>query len=277
MDQDDLLDKSPLRVQRMFAGVAPRYDLLNRLLSLGIDRSWRRRTAAILLENLKMEGPVLDVCCGTGDLAFAFRQYEERRYEKRRRKKEPETRNRPVIGVDFVPEMLALAEKKRRRFPPGFRDNPEFREANALELPFEENRFAIVAVAFGLRNTQDPDRVLREMVRVGKPGGTVAVLEFSMPDHFLIEPLYRFYFRRILPAVGRVISSDRTSAYRYLPESVLQFEKKDTIPQRMRHAGLRHLGAVRMTFGIVSLHFGQCPDPTRTTGDDGVDELARDN
>lgn len=237
----------------MFSGVAPRYDLLNHLLSFGIDTSWRRRTADRLLGLCQVDGPVLDVCTGTGDLAFALRKRERQRQRGGRQAEGP---YRDLIGVDFVPEMLAIAEKKRKKQPPERVEGMEFREGDALELPFEDGRFALVTVAFGLRNTAEPDRALREMVRVCKPGGIVAVLEFTMPTAPVLATSYRWYFHRILPLLGRWVSNDRSGAYRYLPESVENFAQGEALTELMASTGLERLERVSMTFSTVTLYYG---------------------
>ena len=158
------VDKSNQRVQRMFAEIAPRYDLMNHLLSLNVDRWWRRKT----VRKVRPEGtrPILDVCTGTGDLALAYSKYAKGKV--------------PVVAADFCPEMLDVARQKKERAALG--GDVKFVEADTQALPFEDNHFQIVCVAFGLRNVQDTDQGLREMTRVCAPGGRVAILEFSMPS-----------------------------------------------------------------------------------------------
>ncbi len=240
------VDKSPGAVRRMFAGVAPRYDFLNRLLSCGVDTYWRSRCAGILLDHCRVEGPILDSCTGTGDLAFALRRRCDR----------------PIDAVDFTPEMIDLAIGKRDRLPEGKSHDIQFTVGDALALPFEADRFALATVSFGLRNTADPDLALREMVRVCKPGGLVAVLEFSLPRIPLLAPLYRFYFRRVLPGIGRLFTSDRTGAYSYLPQSVLEFDEGEALLRRLEDAGLERTRMVRMSFAMVTLYWGEVRCPT---------------
>jgi demethylmenaquinone methyltransferase/2-methoxy-6-polyprenyl-1,4-benzoquinol methylase len=204
----------------MFGHIAPSYDLLNHLLSLNIDRYWRWWTTRLVPP--AGEAPVLDLCTGTGDLALAYDRASAGRV--------------PIVGADFCHEMLVRAiEKTRRR---GAAARVRYLEADAQRLPFPADHFQITTVAFGLRNVTDPDRGLAEMVRVTRPGGRVAVLEFSRPRHWLFGRLYRFYFTHILPAVGQAISRSRESAYRYLPASVGEFPDGEALAERMRGHGL---------------------------------------
>lgn len=233
----------------MFDRIAPRYDFLNHLLSMGIDRSWRRKTACRLLTETTPPGPVLDVCCGTGDLTLAFR----RRVERLAKKSKADARE--FFGVDFSPGMIERAERKIEKLKTD--DKVEIGIGDALNLSFADERFAVVAVAFGLRNVGDTGRALAEMVRVCKPGGLVGVLEFSMPTHFLVAKPYRFYFQTVLPRVGQLFAKKREDAYYYLPESVLDFDEPHRLADRMERLGLIDLEIVPMTFGIASLVFGR--------------------
>jgi demethylmenaquinone methyltransferase/2-methoxy-6-polyprenyl-1,4-benzoquinol methylase len=235
------VDKSPERIRRMFGAIAPRYDLINHLLTFGIDLWWRKSTAQRLMQRQTIEGDVLDVCCGTGDLALAF--------WKRQQKIGTE---RTVFGIDFSPEMIEIARRKTKGYA-GF----QFSVGDALELPFENDRFAVVAVAFGLRNVGDTRRGLSEMVRVCKPGGTVAVLEFSMPTLPILSHVYRFYFRTLLPKLGEWFGRNQDQAYQYLPESVLQFDSPMQLAERLMQLGIVDVQIRTMTFGIVSLVWGR--------------------
>jgi demethylmenaquinone methyltransferase / 2-methoxy-6-polyprenyl-1,4-benzoquinol methylase len=232
--------KSPSRVRQMFGEIAGRYDLLNHLLSLGIDRRWRRRAASVHGGPTGL-GPVLDVCTGTGDLALAYWRAGRGRV--------------PVVGCDFCRPMLALGREKVRRA--GAAQLVRLVEADALRLPFADDEFQVVSVAFGLRNVGDTDAGLREMVRVCRPGGSVVVLEFSTPRGRLFGPLYRWYFERILPRVGQMLANSRLSAYNYLPQSVGQFPEGEALAERMRAAGLRRVSCQRLTLGVVTLYVGQ--------------------
>jgi demethylmenaquinone methyltransferase/2-methoxy-6-polyprenyl-1,4-benzoquinol methylase len=233
----DLLDRREVRIRRMFDGIAPRYDLLNHLLSLNVDRSWRRRVVRMVPAST---GPVLDVCTGTGDLAFEYDRACDGRV--------------PIVGADFAGEMLAAAvEKSRRR---GSHPRIGFVQADAQRLPFADNTFEAVAVAFGLRNVTDTDRGLSEMARVARPGGKVAVLEFSRPRHWLFGRAYRAYFRYLLPLVGQLFSRSGDKAYAYLPASVMEFPDGEALAERMRAVGLRDVSFAPFTLGIATLYVG---------------------
>ena len=234
---NDLLDRREVRIRRMFDGIAPRYDRLNHLLSLNVDRAWRRRVTQLVPATT---GPVLDVCTGTGDLVFEYDRACGGRV--------------PVIGADFAGEMLAAAvEKSRRR---GSHPRIGFVQADAQRLPFADGTFEVVAVAFGLRNVTDTDRGLAELARVTRPGGRVAVLEFSRPRHWLFGRAYRAYFRYLLPVVGQLFSRSGEQAYAYLPASVMAFPDGEALAVRMRTAGLRHVTFTPFTLGIATLYVG---------------------
>jgi demethylmenaquinone methyltransferase/2-methoxy-6-polyprenyl-1,4-benzoquinol methylase len=237
-----LLDKRETRIRTMFGDIAGRYDLLNHLLSLNIDRYWRWRTTR--LAPPRLDGgettPILDVCTGTGDLALAYDRAAGRRV--------------PIIGADFcLPMLLPARDKTRRR---GASERVRYVEADAQRLPFPADTFQLTAVAFGLRNVTDTDRGLAEMVRVTRPGGRVAILEFSKPRHWLFGRLYRFYFRWILPCVGQVISRSRDNAYNYLPASVLEFPDGEALAEKLRSHGLTEVRWHPLTFGIATLYVG---------------------
>jgi demethylmenaquinone methyltransferase/2-methoxy-6-polyprenyl-1,4-benzoquinol methylase len=233
------LDKREVRIRSMFGAIAPWYDTLNHLLSLNVDRSWRRKTACLV----PPEGsdPILDVCTGSGDLALAFDRAAGGIV--------------PIVGIDFCRELLVRAVEKTRRKKAESRIR--YVEGDAQHLPFADNQFQIVSVAFGLRNVTDTDRGLSEMVRVAKPGGRVAVLEFSKPRHWLIRRPYLFFFRRVLPAIGQVVSRSPDSAYRYLPESVMQFPEYEVLAEKMQSHGLTDVRFYPFTFGIATLYVGQ--------------------
>jgi demethylmenaquinone methyltransferase/2-methoxy-6-polyprenyl-1,4-benzoquinol methylase len=232
------VDKSSQRVRRMFGEIAPSYDRMNHLLSLNVDRYWRWRTVRIL----RPEGPepILDICTGTGDLALAFYRFTGGKT--------------PIVAADFCPEMLAIGEEKKRRR--GIGEMLTFQEADAENLPFEDNHFQVVSVAFGLRNVADTDRGLAEMTRVCKPGGKVGVLEFSQPRWQPFKALYGWYFRHILPRIGQVLARNQSQAYSYLPESVGQFPSGEALAERMRAAGLSSVKYYPLTLGIATLYVG---------------------
>ncbi|TWU32812.1 bifunctional demethylmenaquinone methyltransferase/2-methoxy-6-polyprenyl-1,4-benzoquinol methylase UbiE [Novipirellula artificiosorum] len=235
------VDKSGTRVREMFRQIAPRYDAMNHLLSLSIDRYWRWRA----VRRLRMEPnhPVLDTCTGTGDLAIAIA------------KKAPPSVH--VMGSDFCTAMLEIACQKRR--PGKSSENIEFIEADSQALPFPENTFQCVTVAFGLRNVTDTDQGLREMVRVCTAGGQVVVLEFSQPRMIGLRQLYGFYFRIILPRIGQWFARNDKSAYKYLPESVGQFPDGQTLADRMTAAGMVQVRFTPMTFGVATIYEGKKP------------------
>jgi demethylmenaquinone methyltransferase/2-methoxy-6-polyprenyl-1,4-benzoquinol methylase len=233
----DLLDRREARIRRMFDGIAPKYDLLNHLLSLNVDKAWRRRVARMVP---LVTGPLLDLCTGTGDLAFEYDRVAGGRL--------------PIIGADFSAEMLtqAVAKARKRGAHPPIR----FVQADAQRLPFASDTFEVVTIAFGLRNVTDTDRGLAEMVRVTRPGGRVAVLEFSRPRHWLFGRAYRAYFRYLLPTVGQLFSRSGDKAYVYLPASVMEFPDGEALSERMRAAGLRDVTYTPFTFGIATLYVG---------------------
>lgn len=226
------LDKSRGAIQEMFAGVAPRYDFLNHLLSGALDISWRRKSAAALA--LAPGESVLDVCCGTGDQALAVRK-----------------RGGSVVASDFCLPMLALAKQKYSRHETR---RPRGLAADALFLPFADNRFDAATVSFGLRNVADLDQALAELQRVLRPAGRVAILEFAVPSGWLRQP-YLFYFRRILPLLGKLFSP-RGSAYSYLPSSVLEFPQRDGFTERMSRNGFDTANHQDLTGGTVCLYTG---------------------
>ena len=231
------LDKSGRAIQDMFAGVAPRYDLLNHLLSCSLDVVWRRRAAAAL--DLPPGSPVLDLCCGTGDQAMALRR-----------------RGARVAAADFCVPMLALAQRKFRRSEPKGAPRPAALAADALLLPFPPHLFAGATVSFGLRNVADLDAALRQLAGALRPGGKLVVLEFAVPSLAPLRALFLFYFRRLLPWIGRLLSH-RGSAYVYLPESVLGFPQRQGFLDRMAAAGLTDLAWEDLSGGIVCLYRGK--------------------
>ncbi len=228
------LDKSGRAVKDMFAGVAPRYDLLNHLLSGALDLVWRWKSARSLSD--VSSAPVLDLCCGTGDQAIAVAK-----------------RGARVAAGDFCVPMLALAKKKKT---PGHAIPPAWLAADALALPFPDAHFAAATVSFGLRNVADLDQALRELARVVRPGGRLAVLEFALPENRLIKSLYLFYFLKILPTIGKLVSP-RGSAYNYLPNSVLPFPQRREFTNRMSAAGFVDCAWENLTFGTVCLYTGR--------------------
>jgi demethylmenaquinone methyltransferase/2-methoxy-6-polyprenyl-1,4-benzoquinol methylase len=220
-------------VRDMFGRVAPRYDLLNHLLSFNIDRHWRTRTVQRLQPVLdRQDATVVDLCCGTGDLMLALRAKAKAR----------------VLGSDFCHPMLTAAKQKAGVRSPFF-------EADALKLPIRDRAVDAITVAFGFRNFANYEAGLRELRRVLKPGGIAAILEFSQPPNPAFNALYGFYSKNILPRIGGLISG-ASDAYTYLPDSVRKFPDAPGLAAKMCVAGFRNVEFERMTFGIVALHTG---------------------
>jgi demethylmenaquinone methyltransferase / 2-methoxy-6-polyprenyl-1,4-benzoquinol methylase len=233
------VDKSEHRVRAMFASIAGRYDLLNHLLSLNIDRSWRRFTARVVPPEPGV--PVLDCCTGTADLALAYDQASRGLS--------------PIVGADFCRAMLLQGQPKVRKA--GGRIT--LAEADTQHLPFADDTFGVVTVAFGLRNVTDTARGIDEMIRVARPGGSVAILEFSRPRGRLLGRLYLAFFRRILPRVGQALAPNDHGAYDYLPTSVLQFPDGQAMLDLLAARGLTALRQYPRTFGIATLYVGTKP------------------
>jgi demethylmenaquinone methyltransferase/2-methoxy-6-polyprenyl-1,4-benzoquinol methylase len=224
-------------VRDMFTSIAPRYDLLNHVLSMNVDRVWWNRTARIFADILERPNArVLDLCCGTGDMTFALH----------RRMKGAGAQ---LFGADFSHAMLVRAEEKsgERKI--------RWIEADALNLPFASNQFQLVTSAFGFRNLANYDAGLTEIFRVLAPGGEMGILDFGEPKG-LIGKVYRLYFKRVLPAIGTMISGVN-GPYAYLPASVLRFPAPDEMLQRMRDVGFTDVSWTPYTFGIAGLYRGR--------------------
>ena len=239
------VDKSGTRVRDMFRQVAPRYDMMNHLLSLNIDRYWR--SAAVKALHIRGGSPILDVCTGTGDLALAIEKHTAGRIK--------------VVGSDFCGAMLRIAHEKQASLvaKDAHRHGVTFLEADSQALPFEDNRFQCVTVAFGLRNVADTDRGLAEMMRVCEPGGQVLVLEFSKPQFPGFRQLYGFYFENVLPRIGNALARNDKEAYRYLQKSVGQFPDGQALADRMTGVGLRDVSFKPLTFGVATIYTGFKP------------------
>jgi len=221
----------------MFGEIAPRYDFLNRLLSFGIDRSWRKR----LIHRLALPhgASVLDLCCGTGDLAFAFAES-----------------GAEVCAADFTLPMLSVAQRRK----PSSAQSIPWIQADAQALPFTARQFSAVSIAFGIRNVEDPQKALKECHRVLLPGGQIAVLEFFPIPNPLWRGMFRFYFLHVLPLLAKVVRAGRTGAYRYLPESVDQFASPATFSTWMEEAGFRVVCNQPLTGGVARLLIGERVD-----------------
>ena len=226
-------------VRGMFGSIAPRYDLLNHLLSLNIDRYWRARTVQRVSSVLaRPSARVLDLCCGTGDLMLAL-----------------QARSGAVVyGSDFCHPMLVAAHHKVEQR----RVRSALFEADALRLPVADASVDLITIAFGFRNLSNYQQGLRELMRVLSPGGLAVILEFSTPPNPVLSRLYDFYSRSILPTIGGWISGSK-EAYSYLPESVRKFPGAEDLAKQMRDAGFTNVRFERMTAGIVALHLGERP------------------
>lgn len=229
------------RVRRMFDGIAPTYELVNRLASAGRDRYWRREM--VRLAALRPDDILLDIACGTGDVARAFAAAT--------------TPPQQILGLDFSLPMLAVAAATDQRAP---RDTAgprtAFCQADALHLPLPDASVSITTCAFGIRNFQDLPRGLGEMHRVLRPGGRTVILEFTVPQRPLLRRIYLFYLQHLLPRLAALVSRDRSGAYRYLPSSVVSFASGEAICASLRAAGFTSVSSIALTCGIVSIYVG---------------------
>ena len=230
------------RIKNLFSAIARYYDFLNALLSLKRDKMWRRET--VKASDVKPTNKVLDVCTGTGELALAY--------------SDEIGAEGFVIGSDFCFEMLVIGDQKLQQ-PVGavYNRTTNFLTADTLILPFLDDTFDVVSVGFGIRNVSDLEMGIREMTRVATPGGRVVILEFTQPTNPLFRGLYYFYFTKILPFVGNLISRNKDDAYGYLPRSVMKFPNCDALKGVMEQCGLTDVRFHRKTFGIVAIHVGK--------------------
>jgi demethylmenaquinone methyltransferase / 2-methoxy-6-polyprenyl-1,4-benzoquinol methylase len=230
-------ESASLAVREMFTSIAPRYDLLNHLLSFNVDRLWWWKTAHAFASILKQDdASVLDLCCGTGDMTFALRRQAGKS-------------SANILGVDFSHAMLKRARDKSAA------ESPRWVEADALRLPFQGGQFDLITAAFGFRNLADYNAGLREMVRLLRPGGECGILDFGEPRG-LVGKLYRIYFTSVLPAVGTLVSGVK-GPYVYLPASVERFPSPEEMLGRMRQAGFREASWTPYTLGIAGLYRGK--------------------
>ncbi|MBL7929873.1 MAG: bifunctional demethylmenaquinone methyltransferase/2-methoxy-6-polyprenyl-1,4-benzoquinol methylase UbiE [Bacteroidia bacterium] len=229
----DLPDGKRKQVEQMFNNIAHRYDFLNHFLSMGIDKRWRKK----VISELKKKQPanILDVATGTGDLAFASAKQL----------------NAEVTGVDIAANMLSIAEEKKKKSLQA--GKIKFLQADALSLPFTDGSFDACTIAFGVRNFENIEAGLKEINRVLKKNGVIAVLEFSTPPQFPVKQFYLFYFRYVLPAIGRFFSRDKR-AYQYLPESVYAFPSPENFCGILHSCGFTKTWHRYLTFGIASLY-----------------------
>ncbi|MCF7687190.1 MAG: bifunctional demethylmenaquinone methyltransferase/2-methoxy-6-polyprenyl-1,4-benzoquinol methylase UbiE [Cephaloticoccus sp.] len=226
----------PIAVNSMFARIARRYDLANRLLSGGIDLWWRRRLVGAVAR--QKPGDILDLATGSGDVAFAICRKV--------------LSAKMITGMDFCQPMLDEANIKLQRLTPSSHVNVKFQHGDGMNLPLPDHGFDAVTISFGLRNMPDRHRSLCEMRRVLRPGGRMYVLEFSQPDRWF-KPFYLFYLRHILPLIAGVVTGDR-AAYVYLNESIELFPDREALAAEIKAAGFGSIQATGLTFGIVALH-----------------------
>ncbi|HEX3558233.1 MAG TPA: bifunctional demethylmenaquinone methyltransferase/2-methoxy-6-polyprenyl-1,4-benzoquinol methylase UbiE [Pyrinomonadaceae bacterium] len=231
-------DEHARRVRAMFGRIAGRYDFLNHLLSGNVDRSWRRLVTRTLRPSLVESARVLDVACGTGDLSLMLASAGAR----------------SVVGLDFCRPMLEIARRKASEGTLSV----QFIEGDALRLPFADESFDVATIAFGLRNLSSVEEGLRELRRVLRPGGLLTVLEFSSPVVPGFRVLFRFYFARVLPRLGGLVSGSR-GAYEYLHDSVLNFPDQKRLAALMREADFEEVEYRNLTGGIAALHTGTRP------------------
>lgn len=222
-------------VRNIFNDIAPKYDLLNHFLSMNIDKTWRKKAMKKLAEGKK--NLLLDVACGTGDFSIAaYKAGVEK-----------------VIGIDISENMVEIGRRKIKE--KRLEEKIILTTGDSEALEFENNNFDAVTVAFGVRNFEHLEKGLGEMLRVLKPGAKVIILEFSMPEHFPMRQLYKFYFRYILPTIGGIISGNK-GAYTYLPESVMKFPQGREFLEIMEKCGFTNVSREKLTFGIASLYIG---------------------
>ncbi len=233
--KDNRVPPEKKKIRAMFNNIAGKYDFLNHFLSLGIDLYWRRRVIKVLKEFQPKE--IIDVATGTGDLAIQISKIHPDK----------------IVGIDIAEEMLAIAKAKisKKKL-----DNIiELLQADSENLPFGDNAFDAVTVAFGVRNFEDLEKGIKEIYRVIRPGGKAVILEFSMPTKFPVKQLYKFYFKFILPLFGRLVSKNKF-AYTYLPASVSTFPQGVEFVNILKKTGFDATKHIKLTFGIASIYIG---------------------
>lgn len=224
----DCMDYKKNKVKNIFDSIAGRYDFLNHLLSFGVDHYWRRK--ALKLTNFGSESFLLDIACGTGDVAIeAYKQGV-----------------RNVIGADFSYNMLGIFKKKIEWI------EGKVIQTTAEQMPFRNDTFTNITVAFGVRNFYDIKEGFRSFLRVLKKDGKATIIEFQMPENKIFRGLYKFYFKKILPIVGGIVSQNKT-AYKYLPDSVEEFDEKIILPDLLKEIGFKSVKKYKLTFGIVQV------------------------
>lgn len=230
------------QVEEMFDSIAPAYDFMNRMMTFGLCRRWRNKAIKLAHSRLngRMPGRILDVATGTGDVAFALAEkYKES----------------DVTGIDLSEGMLSMAGKKLDSVSKSIGSRVSFQQADSLQLPFGDNEFDMLTVAYGVRNFENLDLGLAEMNRVLRPGGVICIVELSEPAPKLTKALYRLYSRTLIPALGRLISGD-AHAYSYLPESIAACPQRGDMTRMMINAGFSEAGWKSLTFGVVTIYTG---------------------
>ncbi len=225
------------KIQEMFGTIAPRYDFLNRMLSFGIDRRWRKKAVQLLKYHDGCR--ILDVATGTGDVALEIARVTPSSVR--------------ITGADFCREMVDLGQIKAAESP--YSDRIDFTVAPCEDLPFADDTFDSITIAFGIRNVVDRVLGLAEMRRVLRPGGRMIILEFSTPRSHLFRQIYYFYFRRLLPVIGGLFST--YNAYKYLPDSVLEFPSHESFARMIEDTGFHNVHVTELTFGIASIYVGE--------------------
>ena len=246
------------RVQRMFAAIAPSYDINNRLHSLWMDQHWRK--VAVKLAGVKPTDRIVDVACGTGDLTLKFAQALTASLNAGAGRWPILPPRDQLLGIDFTFEMLPLARRKaseHRGDPvPSAGEMVHWLCGDATALPLPDASADVVSIAFGIRNVNNPAAAVHEFRRILRPGGRLIILEFSLPTNPLMRGLYNFYFRKILPRTATLISGDRTGAYKYLPESVNTFIGRNEMVHMMQDAGFKDVSQHPLTFGVSVCYTG---------------------
>jgi demethylmenaquinone methyltransferase/2-methoxy-6-polyprenyl-1,4-benzoquinol methylase len=234
----DFRERRASEVNRMFSSIAPRYDLLNHILSFGLDKGWRRRVAS---ETMKIGcQEILDVCTGTGDMAIELcRQWKGQVH---------------IEAIDFSRELIEIGKRKMKKA--GLNGAISFEESNAEALPYKDEQFDVITITFGLRNIMNRIQALKEFYRVTKPGGLFVCLEFSQPAHKIFRNLYSFYLIKLVPLIAAVLGSD-AHAYRYLGMTIKDFPPPQRLAQLIESAGWKDVTHISLARGIVAMHQGR--------------------